>query len=1390
MKTEEIAKLAVSLSLEAQGFEKKMSSINKSIKNAERDFKSAGKGIEGFEKSFTGLDAKIKKTEKQLDLYNKKLIEQKDQYKKVQSDLVATKNKLDELEKTQGKNSDAWKEQAQLVQKNAQDLNKLSTDINTTESNISKLTNELNNAQKEFNELGNKTKTLDEKLEDISREANLTQSEFDKLGNELNENGTYFQKLGNEMNKLSAEITAGVNKIDAYENEIDKLSDTLNKQKSEYSQLESKIQTYSQHLDRASSMYGENSSQANEYRQKLLQLKDSYNNLENEITQGYNALDKYQAELNQTQTEVNDLSNELKNMPFDKIGTSLKDAGNDLKSVGQSMTTAVTLPIAAAGTAATKASLDFESAFTGVVKTVDMTTSEMAAMEEGIRNLSKEMPTAATEIAAVAEAAGQLGIEKENILSFSKTMVQLGDTTNLSADEAATSMARLANITGMSQNDFDKLGSTVVALGNNMATTEADIVAMGMRLAGAGSQVGMTEAQIMSFAAALSSVGIEAEAGGSAFSKVMIDMKLAVEKGGNSLKNFSKVAGMSSSEFKKAYETDATGAIMKFIEGLGNAESKGQSAIGILDKMGISEVRLRDTLLRAAGASSTFSEAINIGTQAWEENNALTKEAETRYATNASKLEIMKNKIMDAAVTIGDNLMPIVLTCAEGIAQLSENFSNMDEEAQKNIITIAGIAAAIGPLLMIVGQILIVGGNTVTLLGAIKSGGLSAAGSFGMLQKAIALVSGPAGIVALVGILISLISKLGENENKLTDLQEKWGVLGEVIGSVCEHISGTVQLTLDNVGILISTLGKTIMAIISGDFKSIDEIWSQGWAKIENNTAKASSNINQESSRGIALLREMTERELNNLTNTLEIALQKLPELTADNASEMANTFVTRMQGLDQDTLTILRGTSDTMAVLFEGIKANMSDDEAHKKFTANLESMAKSGEFTTDKISQDISNAMNLIDQNVMDGSGRVKNSAQEMFDGIASISQFGMDSAVNNIVSSVNNMSNETIQSLAAMGGHWEALFGGIALTGKDAVADMDSHIRGRLQELASSSPGFIAEMEAQMSQHFSNINQEGTSNANELSTNVENALSKTEQSLNTHTKNAANNVEVNTKSAANSAKTNMNNAATEVGKAASNMAIEAKKGTSQVAQNTDIDMKQANKSVQQSATDMYNGAKNSYSKLKDCAKQDMTDMYKGTKTSAEKAASSAKNAASDMYRGVTTSTKKMADKAIADWNRIRNTYSKSINGNVKVTKTTVNRTEAANLAFTDNESNLFLNLAKVQTNDILDTLSISKKYKTKDSNYSINNNSRSILSLSNELNNEKYEKKYEEIFQQLSNQNNLIEKLIDVVAYYINKDIEIPIILDGREVARGIAPYKNELDNYDGRNPKFSY
>lgn len=87
------------------------------------------------------------------------------------------------------------------------------------------------------------------------------------------------------------------------------------------------------------------------------------------------------------------------------------------------------------------------------------------------------MPASHQEIAGVAEAAGQLGIKTENVVSFTKTMIDMGESTNMSAETAATSLARLANITKLPQDQFSNLGASIVDLGKNCCPVTKKLVA-------------------------------------------------------------------------------------------------------------------------------------------------------------------------------------------------------------------------------------------------------------------------------------------------------------------------------------------------------------------------------------------------------------------------------------------------------------------------------------------------------------------------------------------------------------------------------------------------------------------------------------------------------------------------------------------------------------------------------------------------------------------------------------------------------------------------------------------------------------------------------------------------------------------------------------------------
>lgn len=343
-----------------------------------------------------------------------------------------------------------------------------------------------------------------------------------------------------------------------------------------------------------------------------------------------------------------------------------------------------------------QASMDFESAITGVAKTTDLTDEELAAMSDSIKALSTEIPATTEEIAAVAEAAGQLGIQKDALLDFTEIMTMLGTATNMTADEAATALARFANITGMATDNYGRLGSVIVDLGNNFATTESEIVAMGTRLASAGKLAGLTEPEIMALAAAMSSVGIEAEAGGTAMTQTLNAIEKAVAKGGDDLAEFARIAGMSSEEFSSAWKNDAMSALTSFIGGLGKLDEQGESTVLVLEDLGLTGIR-QSNMLKALGlAADQMTGAVSTANTAWQQNTALTNEANKRYATAQSRLTMMQNAYNNLKVAIGDAYTP-ALSEAYGVGTKVLNSVTKFVQANPGVVAaITGLATALG----------------------------------------------------------------------------------------------------------------------------------------------------------------------------------------------------------------------------------------------------------------------------------------------------------------------------------------------------------------------------------------------------------------------------------------------------------------------------------------------------------------------------------------------------------------------------------------------------------------------------------------------------------------------------------------------------------------------
>lgn len=373
---------------------------------------------------------------------------------------------------------------------------------------------------------------------------------------------------------------------------------------------------------------------------------------------------------------------------FDKIMGVGKKAFFAIEKAAAAAAVAAAVAAGAAAGASVKVGMEFESAFAGVKKTVDATEMQFAGLRDDILGMTREIPSSGAEIAKVMEIAGQLGIARESLADFSRTIIDLEVSTDMVSEEAAASLAKFANIVNMADygadgiSNWERLGSVVVDLGNHFATTESEIVGMSTRLASTGDLVGLTEPQIMALSTAMSSLGIQEDNGGTSMSKLLKKMQVAVELDSDSLGDYASMADMTTGEFAKAFQKDAVVALSAFVDGLNDVDRNGRSAIAILNDMGINEARLSNTVLALANADGLMSEAVETANAAWEENNALAIEAGRRYETAESKVLIMRNAFEELGISAYEELRGPFVQGIEGITQkvyeLNEYVSRAD----------------------------------------------------------------------------------------------------------------------------------------------------------------------------------------------------------------------------------------------------------------------------------------------------------------------------------------------------------------------------------------------------------------------------------------------------------------------------------------------------------------------------------------------------------------------------------------------------------------------------------------------------------------------------------------------------------------------------------------
>lgn len=612
-----------------------------------------------------------------------------------------------------------------------------------------------------------------------------------------------------------------------------------------------------------------------------------------------------------------------------RMTRSLRAIGDDMRLLGLRLATVFTAPIVGGFALAARESIKFESALVGVAKTVNANAEVITALGDAIQELATdELPIAATHLLEIAEVAGQLGIGVKDIVAFTRVIGELEETTNVLGREGATQLARFMTVTGTANSEARALGDSLVHLGNNFATTEAEILTFGLRLAGAASTVGIGNEAVMGFAAALSSLGLRAEAAGTAFSKLFRRVGRAVMEEGDLLLKFTAVAGEGFADlFKKSPDR----AIVNLLRGIKQIRDSGGNLFEVLEGLNIREERLIASVLVSAEAWETLDDALNKS-QGMEKQGALAAEAEKRHESLASQLTLVWNAFRAVSKTIGDvfarvlsQALPLVKSIGDRTMDLAEAFRAASPLMQNMLMGFLGLVAVIPTLVFGFGTLITV----ISLLQATAIAPLLLSmASVSITIIAIAAIIGSAVVIwvnfkdeilatteALKGFLSQQFgSKLTTfTDNLKDDFEEATGFLKGSLATMTSLMRDWLQQASST-----PAGGTGILSVLENDLKGIEDLLTdkKGLASLI-----AGSEVVSDVKGGIKDITDTMsvgfERWLKEMKDGAEIVLELLLPANADNKAARLAELLEGMGDLSTKTNMEIQALSESLAAMF-----------------------------------------------------------------------------------------------------------------------------------------------------------------------------------------------------------------------------------------------------------------------------------------------------------------------------------------------------------------------------------------------------------------------------------------------------------------------------------------
>ena len=927
----------------------------------------------------------------------------------------------------------------------------LELDSQSFSKRLSSVSKETRNLEKDFNvakkaidDAENSMETMEDTLkkgekavESLNKKLEMQEQRYDKLykttenqSNKYKEYQTQLKKVELDLSKLSTEENKNEQAIQNKKAEIEKITKDMEKYQQLVQKNSLKLQSYSTDIDKT---------------------KNSLNKMQKEVKKISKSLSNMN--LNEATSSLKKFRDEC-----DKLGKSINQASEKLDAMSDK-TEGLSTVAGAFGALSGAAYLEADNALAKVNATLGKTDIEAQSVLDRVQTLSSKgfnFDEAVDSIIKVEQSLGDMlsSAEIDDMVAELSTMSKYFEVDMQDGIKAVTMMMKNFEISGQEATDIIAYGlqnglnvsgdflDTLWEYSNQFSdmgfTAEETLAIISAGMEDGAFNTDKLADGIKEFNIRLSEVGSEQEKAIGSLGLNVAQVTDAFNEGGDAGKNMAlKVA----TELGKVEDETERNRLAVALFGT-QYEDVGESVTNALS--GVVNSNL-DVSGSADQVKQSFEESLG------------------------AKMQGKINELKEPLIQLADKaLIPLVDAAIDLSERFLEWFNTLDEGTINAIAKFGMFTIVVTPLLKIFSSIASIGSGVVSVLGKLSSkamtAGTGAEGATSMFSKLSGILTKlPGGPIALaIGGLVALATGLGDNQKALYDLQEKFGGLGTIIGSVCEFISGITELTFGGLGNLVVLVTDLIAAMIDGaGGQTMSDAWNRFNAKQEMLTQESISKIMTETTRGMSQMRELTDVELNALSGSMNTIMSQIPQIVNGNYTQASTELATGLSTMSQTQIDSLQSLSDETRFLFTHIREGMTIDEIIPVLTNNFETMSTAGKINAEDLESSITSAMDII-------SGEMDTKSKEGANALDS----NLNQAKQSVSTSTNQMETEASTGMANVANSFMDSSGKIP---QDVKGNMDQSVQAIRQagsDMYNGVKGSFSKMESTSKQHATNM------------------------------------------------------------------------------------------------------------------------------------------------------------------------------------------------------------------------------------------------------------------------------------------------------------------------------